>query len=198
MAEWKKICCAVDFSDPSRSALKEATDLARRFRAGLTVIHVHEEPGLVSTALDSAPEPFRRAAAALEPELAAWRAEAQLAATHPVRSAMLVGAPAAEILRFVARGSFDLLVVATHGRTGLKHLALGSVAERVVREALCPVLVVRLTESMARSSRAGPYLMVQHHTRVEMYDTAPESGTCTPSHYSRQRWRPARDPRLSG
>ncbi len=138
MTGWRRICCAVDFSDASGSALNEAADLARRFRAELTVIHVHEDPGLVSAALDSPPEPFQ-----LEPKLAAWRAGAQLAATHPVHSAVLVGAPAAEILRFVARESFDLLVVATHGRTGIKHPVLGSVAERVVREATCPVLVVR-------------------------------------------------------
>jgi nucleotide-binding universal stress UspA family protein len=150
MTGWRRICCAVDFSDPSRSALNEAADLARRFRAELTVIHVHEDPGLVSAALDVPPEPLRRAAADLEPKLAAWRAGAQLAATHPVHSAMLVGAPAAEILRFVARESFDLLVVATHGRTGP---VLGSVAERVVRDATCPVLVVRWLGAWAGKDR---------------------------------------------
>ncbi len=143
MTEWKKICCAVDFSEPSRLALNEAADLARRFRADLTVIHAHEDPRLASATLDSPPKAFERAAAELAPKLAAWRSEAELAATLPVRSAMLVGAPANEILRFVGEGRFDLLVVATHGRTGLKHLVLGSIAERLVREATCTVLVVR-------------------------------------------------------
>jgi nucleotide-binding universal stress UspA family protein len=53
------------------------------------------------------------------------------------------GAPAAEILRIAAEQQASLIVIATHGRTGLKRLALGSVAEQVIREAPCPVLVVR-------------------------------------------------------
>lgn len=144
MAEWKKICCAVDFSEPSRLAMNEAADLARRFQADLTVLHVYEEPAAAVAALEAPRlEHLERAAGEIERKLSGWRSEAEAVATRQVRSAMLSGATAAEILRFVREGSFDLLVVGTHGRTGFKHLVLGSVAERVVREADCTVLVPR-------------------------------------------------------
>jgi nucleotide-binding universal stress UspA family protein len=56
---------------------------------------------------------------------------------------VLPGLPAAEIARLAQEGSFDLVVVATHGRRGVKRVLLGSVAERIVRDAPCTVLVVR-------------------------------------------------------
>ncbi len=150
MAEWKKICCAVDFSEPSHLAMKDAADLAQRFQADLTLLHVYEEPTAATAALEVPRlEHLEHAAAEMERKLAGWRSEAEAGASRPVRSAMLSGNTAAEILRFLRQGSFDLLIVGTHGRTGIKHFVLGSVAERVVREADCPVLVVR------RSAAAG-------------------------------------------
>jgi len=73
-----------------------------------------------------------------------WRAEAgKLAGASRVTAETAVGEPAAEILE-VARGrGADLIVVGTHGRTGLEHALMGSIAERVVRRAHCPVLTVR-------------------------------------------------------
>ncbi len=55
----------------------------------------------------------------------------------------MAGDPATEIIRFVQRGAFDLVVMGTHGRTGLRRLVIGSVAEKVIRHAPCSVLVVR-------------------------------------------------------
>jgi nucleotide-binding universal stress UspA family protein len=137
---WKRICCAVDFSEPSRHAMAEAADLARRLAADLTLLHVYET---------HAPSPevllarYEQAAPELEGKLRTWQGEAERLATRPVRTVMFTGGAAAEILRFAGEGAFDLIVLATHGRTGLPRVVLGSVAERVVREAQCTVLVVR-------------------------------------------------------
>jgi nucleotide-binding universal stress UspA family protein len=144
MAEWKRICCAVDFSEPSSLAVNEAADLAKRFQADLTLVHVYEETvGAAATLEVPRLEHLQRVAAEAERKLAECRSAAEQRAGRPVRSAMPQGGAAVEILRFVEEGAFDLLVVGTHGRTGIRHLVLGSVAERVVREAACPVLVVR-------------------------------------------------------
>lgn len=145
MGEWKKICCAIDFSEPARFAMEEACALARRLQADLTLLHVNEAPLPASGEMVlSPPELFERAAKELERKMSGWRDEAERLASRPIRSVILAGNSAAdEIARFVREGRFDLLVMATKGRTGLKRLVLGSVAERVVREADCSVLVVR-------------------------------------------------------
>jgi nucleotide-binding universal stress UspA family protein len=144
MAEWRKICCAVDFSESSGLAVNEAADLAKRFQAELTVLHVYEAPAAAAAALEvPLLEHVQRAAGEAERKLAECRSSVEQKVSRAVLSAMPQGGAAAEILRFAREGSFDLLVVGTHGRKGIQHLMLGSVAERVVREADCPVLVVR-------------------------------------------------------
>ncbi len=144
MAAWRKICCAIDFSETSQLAMEEAADVARRSQADLTLVHVYENPAAAALALEVPRlEHLEHAAAEMERTLAGWRAAAEAAAKRPVHSVMLSGDTASEILSFLREGSFDLLVVGTHGRTGIKHLVLGSVAERLVREAHCQVLVVR-------------------------------------------------------
>ncbi len=144
MIEWKRICCAVDFSTPSRSALEEAAALARRWGADLTLLHVYAMPTTVSDAmLVAPPELFDQARVEVERKVDGWRAVAEEIAGRPVTATVRQGPAASEIVRFLQEGKFDLAVVATHGRTGLRHLVLGSVAERVVREAPCPVLVTR-------------------------------------------------------
>ncbi len=88
--------------------------------------------------------------------VAEWRAEATRASGRPVHSTVLGGNPASEIVGYVRERGFDLLVLATHGRTGLARFVLGSVAERVVREATCPVLVVRGSTPLEPGSGQGP------------------------------------------
>ena len=139
MASWSKICCPVDFSETSRAALDEAVDLAAHFGAELALLHVFE----VAPTMVSPPEVFERTVRELERKLELWRAEAERRGASRVRSTVANGVPAAEIVRFAREGGHDLVVMGTHGRRGLRHLVLGSVAERVVREAHCPVLVVR-------------------------------------------------------
>jgi universal stress protein A len=144
MNDWKKICCAVDLSAPSRFAMEEAADLAGRLQAELTLLHVYEElPATPTEVQVPPPELPKQADKEKERVLHFWQGEAEAIAGRPVHSMVLIGSADAEILRFVREGSFDLLVVGTHGRTGLKRLVLGSVAERVLRQAECPVLVIR-------------------------------------------------------
>ncbi len=144
MANWRKICCAVDFSESSRLALEEAADLARRFDGALTLIHVFETVPVATTeGIVSPPDLVEQLSVELSRKLESWKAEAERRADRPVRQTVLSGDPAMEIVRFAREGEFDLVVTGTHGRTGLRHLVLGSVAEKVVRQARCPVLVVR-------------------------------------------------------
>lgn len=142
MAAWKRICCAIDFSNPSRAALLEAADLARRLGAELTLLHVHEEPLLASDDVLSSAVLLERAAEQLHAKLDAWRSGAERIARRPVRVALLGGDPSTELIRFVRAKRFDAVVVGLLGRGGPSRFVLGSIFDRVVRGAHCPVVVV--------------------------------------------------------
>ncbi len=141
MADWRRICCAIDFSGCSRRAMEEAAALARRLGVELLVLHVRP-PAHTTAATPFAP-PQHATAPAGEETLAAWTADALRLAPGLTTSVELSGSPPEEIVRFAREFGCDLIVVGTHGRSGLGRLALGSVAEAVVRTAGCPVLVVR-------------------------------------------------------
>lgn len=144
MAGWKKICCAVDFSEPSRKAMREAADLARRLGADLVLVHAFVPPPVVATdMLVSTRDLGALLAEELDQNLAAWRVEAERIAGKPVSTALLAGEPEKEIVRYAREKAVDVIVLATHGRSGLKRLVMGSVADTVTRRASCPVLVVR-------------------------------------------------------
>ena len=148
MSELSRICCALDFSETSRLAMAEAAELARRCGAELTLLHVRSPLAQVSSAelLVPARALEELAQVDLARDLAVWRTEAERIATTGVRTVLLTGDPATEILRHARAHGVDLLVVGTHGRTGLRRFVLGSVAEHVVRQAPCPVMVVRPKE----------------------------------------------------
>ncbi len=140
-----RILCPVDFSEPSEAALAHAEELARRFSAQLTVLHVVEpiiHPvayGLPPVAPVNYEDLARESAAkALAPIVA--RLEAAGVQASPLVDA---GAASQRICQVAGEGGYDLVVVATHGYTGLKHVLLGSTAERVVRSCPCPVLTVK-------------------------------------------------------
>ena len=128
------ILVPTDFSPGSAHALTAATGLAQRFRARLTLLHVAHVPDEF--------EMFRRMVEpALQRDMAVHRRRVEEAAV-PVDAIMARG-PAAQTIVETARGkAVDLIVMGTHGRTGLRHLLIGSVAERVIRLAPCPVMVV--------------------------------------------------------
>ncbi len=143
--EWKKILCPVDFSDASRSALQVASELARRFDGEVTVFHAYPLPGytLPEGTVLPATGMLQELAEQTDALLARWKAEAVADGAPRVSTGKAVGEPASEIVAAAEDGSYDAIVVGTHGRTGLAHVLLGSVAERVVRRAPMPVVTVR-------------------------------------------------------
>jgi nucleotide-binding universal stress UspA family protein len=143
MSGWKRIGCAVDFSEPSRLALQRAAALAVRDDAELWLLHVYEVPQPAGELLVAAVDLTGPAAAEAEQKMAAWMDDAMRLRGGPVRQRILAGQPALEVTQAAREAGCDLLVVGTHGRTGVKRLVLGSVAERIVREAGCDVLVAR-------------------------------------------------------
>ncbi|MEW6745939.1 MAG: universal stress protein [Planctomycetota bacterium] len=147
MIRIEKILCPVDFSAPSELALRYARMFAESSHAELHVLHVIEpliypsEYGLASmAAVDLEGEARSNAEKGLQ-GLAAKHLQG-VAATLTLH----VGRAVEAIVEEARKGSFDLIVIGTHGRTGVSHLLLGSTAEKVVRLAPCPVLTVKPTE----------------------------------------------------
>ena len=141
MADWKRIGCAVDFSDGSRGALAEAEALARRCGSDLLLLHVAELPsGSDIPPPASVIEATRYELAA---KLEAWRADSARSTGRPVEAMLLEGPAAPAIALAAAQRGLDLLVTGTHGRRGFRHMVLGSVAERLIHLAPCSVLVFR-------------------------------------------------------
>ncbi len=141
---WKKLCCPVDFSPNSESTLRVAAALARELGADLTLLHVRTIPGssIPEGLLEPTAESAGDVSGPADRQLAPWKAMAETLGAARVESATSIGDPAQEITTFARRGGFDAIVIGTHGRTGLKHMVLGSVAENVVRTAPCVVLSV--------------------------------------------------------
>jgi universal stress protein A len=146
---FKKILCAVDFSDNAREAMRRAADLAVVSGGSLTLFHVIHVP--VVGYSDGAPmmpspgpELARELGAEAERSLADWKKRAEEMGVKNVSTQVVAGVPWHMIVEALeADHTFDLVVIGTHGRTGLGRVLLGSVAETVVRHSPCPVLVVR-------------------------------------------------------
>lgn len=140
----KRILVPTDFSDPSEEALKAAIAFGRMFGATLDLVHVAVEVAyplpppidLASLPIDIGPA-LERAAKGLAVEEARVR-EAGVAC----ESATLVGSADREIVERARTTAADLIIMGTHGRSGLAHLILGSNSARVVQHAPCPVLIV--------------------------------------------------------
>lgn len=143
MSAWKNICCAVDFSAASRVALEEAAELAWRYGGSLTLLNVRERPPVpVPDATLQASDRARGSSEWREQELEAWREYAARIATTQVAAVVLEGRPATEIVRFAADHRCDVVVMGTHGRSGRDGRPLGSVAQEVILDAGCPVVVL--------------------------------------------------------
>lgn len=147
MIKLAKILYPTDFSELSTCALRYARDLAETFNAKLHVIYVVDEAyqywvamGPNTIPVGPSPQDLRQLA---EQQMSSFLAEQLGDAKFPVVSQVLQGRPFAEITRYARQQSIDLIVIATHGRGGLTHMLLGSVTEKVVRKAPCPVLTVR-------------------------------------------------------
>jgi nucleotide-binding universal stress UspA family protein len=142
---FKKILCAIDFSECSYAAMGTSAQLAAESGAALTLVHVWQPP--IRT---------RNSAALLADDLhAEFVAECEKALEKAKAQVMAQGAPRVEtkllagvawdclVKEAASDPTYDLIVVGTHGRSGIDHVLVGSVAEKVVRHASCPVLVAR-------------------------------------------------------
>jgi nucleotide-binding universal stress UspA family protein len=145
MPVFHRILVATDFSDCSGAALQYGRALARQSGATLHLLHVTQIP-VAAASLEGyvalAPDLQREAAASARRDLEALVGadEAVLHVSTPIAG---FETPVQAILDYAEREQIDLLVVGTHGRRGLAHVLLGSVAEALVRRAPCPVLTVR-------------------------------------------------------
>ncbi len=144
----KSILVATDFSEPSANALNYGRDLARSYNAALHVLHVTEDV-LVRYSPEASfviPEMQADLDRIAERSLAAAITDDDRRTLKVVTALERAGSPANAVVEYAKRHHVDLIIVGTHGRGGVQHLLMGSVAERVVRTAPCPVLTVRAHE----------------------------------------------------
>jgi universal stress protein A len=150
MIALKKVLVATDFSEPSEAALAYGRDLARNFGASLTVLHVvdnilaraYGSDGIIMA--DS--ELQREIQSAAQQQVDALLFDDDRDTLRAIGVTVTSNAPAPAIVTYAREAGTDLLVLGTHGRGAVAHLLMGSVAERVVRTAPCPVLTVRHPE----------------------------------------------------
>lgn len=147
----KTILFPTDFSTASDAALVHAEAIAKQSGAGLLIVHVEEPPlayggGELYYGL---PEPnserIQKMLEAVRPRAADVHFEHRL----------MMGDPAGEVVRVAGEQGCQMIVMGTHGRTGLTRLLMGSVAEQIVRRAPCPVLVYREVAERLAAARTG-------------------------------------------
>ena len=137
------ILCPIDFSPTSERALDYAIELARHFDAAIHLIHSYQvNPAAVSPYGPAMREDFFAAYRQAAAEQVEKVREKVAAAGVPVETELSQNFPSEAITEAAVRDEIDLIVIGTRGLTGLKHVLLGSVAERTLRIAPCPVLTV--------------------------------------------------------
>ncbi|MBS1820008.1 MAG: universal stress protein [Acidobacteria bacterium] len=141
MINLKNVLVAVNFDETSNVALRYARSLARNFGARLHVLHVMENLFLRPMANDP-----RAIEAGTTRRLLDTLTEEDRTVLHAVPVIRKSDAPAEEIVKYAQAEQIDLIVMGTHGRPGVAHLLMGSVAEKVVRTAPCPVLTLKQSE----------------------------------------------------
>ena len=149
MITLKKILLPTDFSDSAAAAMPYARDMALTFGAQIELVHVHQLPiytgafayGTIDLPANYAEDTRKALLTRLEEH------REKLGPDVEVKTMLVEGVPFKELIRCAAENDVDLIVMSTHGHTGLKHVLLGSTAERVVREAPCPVLTIRPVDS---------------------------------------------------
>lgn len=161
MIDFKRILVPVDFSLGSRMALRYALSLAKAYGGTVTAIHVWEpEPVVTPNQLGwmsgQNVEAFWRAMSdELRSRMSELLQEEAKERAGAVEVQVEAGYVVQELLRRIERDRYDLVVMGTHGRTGLSHLVMGSVAERVVRLSKAPVLTVRVPNEVEKLAHAG-------------------------------------------
>ena len=138
MIAMKRILVPTDFSETSDAALKYGIELAQAFGARLFLLHVPGETG-VNFEADFPMVQFENAPRERLETLINAQEMLKLRPEYALR----LGVPSDQIVRYAGDRDIDLIVMGTHGRSGVPHMVMGSVAEKVVRTAPCPVLTVR-------------------------------------------------------
>jgi nucleotide-binding universal stress UspA family protein len=146
MRPFSKIIAPVDFSLGSKTSAVYAAALARALRSKVTLFHVYRTPDLMSSIVPGADNTTDAEGDRMFAKKWLEDLRAKLSQDSDVEISVVVnqGSPAQEIVSFSRNSGFDMIVMGTHGQTGLRHLLMGSVAEAVVRRASCPVLTVHL------------------------------------------------------
>ena len=143
MISLKKILCPIDHSDCSKEALKYAVSFAMRDEAKLYLLHIIDIRSF-NESLNAMPTqiPDNETLEQLRIKLLDCIPE-EIRDDMDVEATVIQGIPFAEIISTAKKKEIDMIVIGSHGRTGLKHMMMGSVSEKVVRKAPCPVLTVR-------------------------------------------------------
>ena len=140
---FRKLLCPIDFSDDSRQALERAAELVAPGGAGIALLHV-VEPAVALGNLPMGDNTLQAADRRASHALARWASDLEKRVSVPVSTEIRIGRPGVQTLGVLdADPTFDLVIMGSHGRTGIRRVLLGSVAEQVLRHAACPVLIVR-------------------------------------------------------
>ncbi|MDA8427885.1 MAG: universal stress protein [Geobacteraceae bacterium] len=146
MKPFEKILVAIDFSENSDYAFEYALTLAQQFQAELTIMHVINEPvdlrGFYVPHISF--EQLEKEIGEGAEKMMGTFCQTRMGNFTTYKTAIVSGIPYEEIIRKAEDSGASLIVLGTHGRTGLDHLIFGSTAERVVRSASCPVLTIRM------------------------------------------------------
>jgi nucleotide-binding universal stress UspA family protein len=140
-----KVLVPIDFSDYSKSSLKYAVNFAQHFNASLILVYVVEPviyPPDFSMGQIAIPTPGLEMDKRASEELDKL-AEQDIPSGLKVKKIIKTGKPFVEIIETAAEEDVDIIIIATHGHTGVEHILFGSTAEKVVRKAPCPVLTLR-------------------------------------------------------
>lgn len=145
MISIKKILVADDFSEHSANALNYASEFAKAFNAEVLLCHVVEGASLLSQMPPGGEAYFPPNLAEIQEKSARDACEKRLAHSGIERSSIHIphGKPFVEIVKLAKEQDVDLIIIGTHGRGAIGHMLLGSVSEKIVRKAPCPVLTVR-------------------------------------------------------
>ncbi|MGD9546113.1 MAG: universal stress protein [Candidatus Krumholzibacteriia bacterium] len=152
MFPFKKILCPTDFSDPSLCGLKMGNEMAERFGSEIIVVNVHKPiPHLPAPRVQASEVTFdvteyEKHVIEDARDNLAQVSDAIFSDGMVPKLVVRIGKPADEILALAAEEEVDAIFIATHGRTGIANVIFGSVAQRVVRRAACPVLTIRACE----------------------------------------------------
>jgi nucleotide-binding universal stress UspA family protein len=151
MQQIRSILVPVDFSESSRRALEYASVLGGPVKAKIDVLHVWQVPSFlppdaIVSAADRTLELVKLVQENADKELLRFASRAREDGIAIATTRSEPGIPSGTIVEIAKNGAYDLIVMGTHGRTGLSRALLGSVAERVVRSAPCAVLTVPLKE----------------------------------------------------